>query len=198
MGILRRMGAATVTGPAVLVMIGLVAGPSVSATWSVKPGGAFTAKSAKVVFTDKDVSVTCTSSAAIGTFKSGGGLPAQDIGGISPAFSGCTGPVGAVTVTSTDLPWQINALSYDLNTDTATLQIAGLSADVSMTDCSFSVSGNVEGQYPNQTGKFKLQDHGDTLVISDVSGCLGVVSNGDSVKASATYKFKPIQTIGSP
>jgi hypothetical protein len=76
-----------------------------------------------------------------------------------------------------------------------------------MTDCSFTVSGpstgtdngTVEVKYTNPTGKAAVQHRdGNNLQVNNVSGCDGVVSNGETVTYAATYKLTPIQTIASP
>src|SRR6266480_2837070 len=102
--ILKRVGSGLVTSAALAGVLGLGAGNAiaatntgVAATWTVKPGGAITAKAGKTTLTDKNTGSTlsCASSSGKGTLKHGSGLSGAGIGTISAlSFSNCTGPLG--------------------------------------------------------------------------------------------------------
>ena len=92
MTILKRAGSVLVTGAALAGMLALSASSAVAATnagvaatWTVKPGGAITAKAGKTTLTDTNTgsTLTCTSSSGKGTVKKGSGLSGTGIGSIT-------------------------------------------------------------------------------------------------------------------
>src|SRR5262249_33686937 len=106
----KRAGSVLVTGAALAGALALSAGSAVAATnasaaatthkvaatWTVKPGGAITAKAGKTTLKDKKTGtvLTCTSSSGKGTAKKGSGLSGNGIASItSLGFSNCTGPL---------------------------------------------------------------------------------------------------------
>lgn len=58
--------------------------------------------------------------------------------------------------------------------------------------------GVVAVTYANQTGKLKILPHGGTLHFYDISGCLGLINDGDPATLSATLPVSPKQDITSP
>ena len=89
----KRIAAIVLTGGAAALTVGLTATSAVAATWTVKPGGAITAKSGTTTLTDKNTGnkLTCSSSKATGTLKSGKGLSGTGIGR-SRQFPSATAP----------------------------------------------------------------------------------------------------------
>src|SRR5947209_5086566 len=125
--ILSRFGKALITSAATAAVIGMAAAPAfaTAATWTVKPGGATTAKAGKTTVTDVTAgqSVTCTSSTAKGSFKKGSGLPGAGIGTItSLTLSGCSvlGMNISVTITG-KMP--VNALSFNKTAKTVSMSL---------------------------------------------------------------------------
>ena len=104
MTIFKRAGSALVMSAALAGVLALSAGSAlaatntgITATWTVKPGGAITAKAGKTTLTDKNTGsqLSCTSSSGKGTVKSGSGLSGTGIGSITAlSFNTCTGPLG--------------------------------------------------------------------------------------------------------
>lgn len=106
---------------ATALLIGVSAGPALAAvTWTVTPGGSFTATAGTTTLTDTKTgnSLSCTSSNATGSLKSGSGLSGSHIGSVaSISFNSCTGPLGITfTVTSSHLPWYQNTAETSAGT----------------------------------------------------------------------------------
>jgi hypothetical protein len=192
------------TAAAAALTIGLGATAAVAAgTWSVSPGGTVAAHASTTVLKDTKTgtTVTCTSSSLDGTLKSGSGLSGSQIGSITGgAVSNCGGPEGLVIIVKLlDLPWHFNLKSYSAGVSHGT--ISHIEISVSTTDCSFVVDGTAGGAsdgivdftYTNST--HKLQTSGGDLHIYDVSGCFGLVGDGDPAEITADYTLSPAQTI---
>jgi hypothetical protein len=208
MAILKRTYGILFAGAATAAVIGLSAAPAFAATtWTVSPGGAITAKSGTTTLKDTTTgnSLSCKSSSTSATLKSGSGLSGTDLGSITAvSFSTCTGPLGLTfTVTTKDLPWHLNATSYDSSTGVTTGTITHIDATLSGPSCSADVdgtsanshTGKVKATYTNSTGKLKILTTGGNLHIYDVSGCAGLINSGDASTFSATYTVTPKQTI---
>jgi hypothetical protein len=204
----NRIAAILATGGAVALTLGLTAGPALAATWTVKPGGAITATSGTTTLKDTTSgnSLTCKSSKATATLKSGSGLAGAGLGSIKGiTFTTCTGPLGLTfTVTPGHLPWHLNAVSYssgvthgNISGIHATLTGSGCSAVVDGTGATAN-NGKVNVTYTNSTHILKVLTTGGNLHIYNVSGCLGLINSGDASTFSASYAVSPAQTITSP
>jgi len=211
--ILKRAGSVLVTSAALTGVLGLSAGSAiaaingVAATWTVKPGGAITAKAGTTTLKDTNTgsTLTCASSSGKGSVKSGSGLSGTGIGKISSlSFSSCTGPLGLTfTVHTSDFPWHLNALSFSSGVTTGT--ITGIHATLSGPSCSAVVdgtgptanNGRVTAKYSNGTGKLTTTGAGN-LHIYHVSGCAGLIMSGDGSSFHGSYAISPKQTITSP
>ena len=202
MGIRNHAGSALIVVAATATAIGLGAttalATSASLTVKVTGGGSYTATSSNTTLSDHGVSVTCTSSKASGT------IPTKTYHGTAPitvgtsaklSFSGCTGPLGAVTVKVNKLPYKVQADSKTNSKGQTAGMVAGANTSVSMTGCSFKVTGSAPGFYTNSshtltltpTPPVKLLNKAQ-LTVSGVNGCAGLVSNGDHPAYKATYK----------
>jgi len=208
MAILKRTYGILFAGAATAAVIGMSAAPAFAATtWSVSPGGAITGKSGKTTLKDTSTgnALSCTSSSTSATLKKGSGLAGRGLGSITKvSFSNCTGPLGLTfTVTTHDLPWKLNAVSYNASTGVTTGTITGIDATLSGPGCKATVdgtgagkhNGKVKGTYTNSTGKLKVLATGGNLHIYAVSGCAGLIKSGDATTFSATYTVSPKQTI---
>jgi hypothetical protein len=212
----RLTGSMLAAGAATALVIGVSAGAAlaVNATWTVKPGGAITAKAGTTTLTDTSQpapnnTVKCTSSSTKTTLKKGSGLSGTGIGSItSISFSNCVGPLGFnFVVTSGHLPWHLNATSFNKTTGVTTGTITGIHSKlVSGSVCSAVVDGTsgtanngmVKVTYTNSTGKLKVLTTGGNLHIYNVQGCAGLIANNDASTFSGTYTVSPKQTITSP
>jgi hypothetical protein len=199
---------------AAAMAIGLGATSAFAATtWTIKPGGSYTAKSGKTTLTDTKTGavLTCTSSAAAGTLKSGSGKT-NPIGKVTKnTYSGCTGPAGltfSVTTSATSTtPWHLNALSYSSGTTNG--DITGIHAKLKGTNSSCVATvdgtgatahnGRVNVRHTNSApNKLSVLKSGDNLHAYNVSGCLGAVNSGDPVTFTTTFTLNQNQKITSP
>jgi len=204
----RSIGRITFVGAAAALAIGFGATQVLAATTlTVKVSGSsstgtVTASSTKTVLTDprSGVAVTCTSSKTTAVVKNGthtGTSPVQ-IGTITKlSFSSCTSVTGAVTVTVLALPYKLKIDSKTVSGKTDGI-VSGVSTHVSTTGCSFNVTGSAPGFYNNgthtltQTPKLPITPLNKAqLTVSGVSGCAGLVVNGDHPTFKGTYTVTP-------
>ena len=197
------------TGAASAVAIGASAGVAlaVAITFTISPGGAITAKAGKTTLTDKNTGsvLTCASSSSSGTLKKGSGIAGTNIGSISAlSFATCTGPLGLTfTVKTAHFPWHLNAKTFSGGVTTGS--ITGIHATLSGPSCSAVVDGTsatanngmVTAKYSNSTGKLTTTGAGN-LHVYNVSGCAGLINNGDASSFKGSYAISPKQTITSP
>jgi hypothetical protein len=208
----KRTGSCLIAGAAAAFLIGASAAPALAAapTWTVKPGGIATAKAGKTTLKDTKTGtvLTCASSSAKITLKKGHHLSGTGIGSITAiSFSKCTGPLGITfTVKSSHLPWKLNAVSYTKSTGTTTGTITGVHSTLSGPGCSATVdgtgaskhNGTVKVTYVNKTHKLTVLPTGGNLHIYNVSGCFGLINDGDGSSYTAVNAVSPAQTITSP
>jgi hypothetical protein len=177
------------------------------ATWSVSPGGAFSETGTGQV---KDATTgtiaKCTITLA-GTLKSGHGLAGAGLGSITSAsFTKCTIAGIGITVAVNGLPWKLNATSFNATTGVTSGNISGIDLVATAPGCSATLDGTAAGanngktkiSYTNSTSKIKLLATGGNLHSWAVSGCFGLINNGDVQQATGSGTVKPSQTITSP
>jgi hypothetical protein len=202
MGIRKRVGRTAFVAAAAAAAIGLGATTALASTSTltvkVTKGGSYTASSSKTVLTDNGVSVTCTGSKASGSVPtktySNATTPVTVGTSAKLSFSGCTGPLGAVTVKVNKLPYKVQTDSKTNSKGQTDGMISGANTSVSMTGCSFTVTGSAPGYYTNGSHTLTLTPklpnkalNKAQLTISGVSGCAGLVSNGDHPSYTSTY-----------
>jgi hypothetical protein len=202
MGIRKRVGRTVFVAAAAAAAIGLGATTALASTSTltvkVTKGGSYTASSSKTVLTDNGVSVTCTGSKASGSVPtktySNATTPVTVGTSAKLSFSGCTGPLGAVTVKVNKLPYKVQTDSKTNSKGQTDGMISGANTSVSMTGCSFTVTGSAPGYYTNGSHTLTLTPklpnkalNKAQLTISGVSGCAGLVSNGDHPTYTSTY-----------
>jgi hypothetical protein len=202
MRIRKRAGSAlfVVAASAMAIGLGATAALATSATLTVKVtgGGSYTATSTKTVLTDNGVSVTCTGSKASGSIPTKtytkATTPVTVGTSAKLSFTGCTGPLGAVTVKVNGLPYKVTVDSKTNAKGQTDGLITGANTSVSMTGCSFKVTGSAPGFYTNSTHKLSLTPklpntplNKGQLTVSGVNGCAGLVNNGDHPSYTSTY-----------
>ncbi len=202
MRIRKRAGSAlfVVAASAMAIGLGATAALATSATLTVKVtgGGSYTATSTKTVLTDNGVSVTCTGSKASGSIPTktytNATTPVTVGTSAKLSFTGCTGPLGAVTVKVNGLPYKVTVDSKTNAKGQTDGLITGANTSVSMTGCSFKVTGSAPGFYTNSTHKLSLTPklpntplNKGRLTVSGVNGCAGLVNNGDHPSYTSTY-----------
>jgi hypothetical protein len=169
------------------------AGPA--SAYTVTGGPNFTATTAAaIVLTDNNTgsAVTCTSSTATGAFTTGMDV-GPTLGAVSAiGFSNCTGPLGITfTATANSLPYSITATGPTVGGVTPG-EVPGVNVRISGPLCSATVTGAAPGRYNNATRRVNLLS-GATLTISNVSGCLGLLNDGDTASVTTAYNM-----VGSP
>ena len=183
------------------------AGAAAAKTWTVSPGGAIKANAGKTTLTDTTTAsaLNCSSHMS-GTLKQGAGLPGSSVGSIATAAYSCGTPLPWIHLTSRGLPWHLNLTSYDSRTGVSHGTISHLQLALSGPACTAAINGTsstasngvVRVSYANATGKLKVLPAGGNLHWYHVSGCGGLVGNGDPARLSATYAVSPAQAITSP
>jgi hypothetical protein len=206
----KRMTGIVLAGSAAALAIGLGAASALAATTltvKVTGGGSFTGTAAKTVLSDNGVNVTCSSkgstpastakgSIKTGTIKGAAPLKVAPVSGLK--FNNCTGPLGAVTAKPVKEPYALRVDSKTNGSGQTAGMITGVSVKVSMTACSFTVTGSAPGYYSNSKHTLTMTPKPPVklmntakLTVSNVNGCAGVVHNGDHPSYTAAYKLKP-------
>jgi hypothetical protein len=190
----------TSTAAALAIGFGASSALATTATLTVKVtgGGTYTASSSSTVLTDNGVSVSCTGSSAggkIATKTYTSKTSPVKVGTSSTlSFTGCTGPLGAVTVTVNSLPYSVKVDSATNSSGQTDGMVTGVNTSVSMTGCSFVVTGGAPGYYTNSTHVLSLTPtlpnkalNKAQLTVSGVSGCAGLVNNCDHPTYKSNY-----------
>src|SRR5258708_20949370 len=147
-------------------VVGLCAGsalasipPSPTITVKIRNGGKFTAKATKTVLSNRGVNVTCTSKGTTPASSASGNIPSGPHKGPSPvkvgtttnlAFHNCLGPLGPVTTKIMAEPYKVSVDSKTNSKGQTDGFIGGIKVHVSMTACSFNVTGSAPGFYTNE------------------------------------------------
>ncbi len=183
----------------------LSAGPALAATtYTVKAGtttsgsttysAATTGTTPQIKFTTSTgLNLGCDSGTASGSVKLGSGLSGTALGSITGStWTNCVGPAGlklAVTQVGT---WNINATGTTSSTGVTAGTISNITANVSDSAgaCKFTVTGTVKAAVTTTATKQLLKvKPTQALKVSNVSGCFGQISNGNTASFGATYKI---------
>jgi hypothetical protein len=180
-----------------------LASPASAATWNVSGNtnadGSYSAGAGTTTLRDTTTgtSLTCTSATAAGVLKNGSYASGNGIGTVAGStFTSCSGPLGLTFGVKQNAPWSINAVQPDATAGVTDGTITGVDATMSGTGCSARVTGGVPGTYTNGTAVLSVNPSapnptGVTLTISSVSGCFGLIRNGDTATFTASYKVTP-------
>jgi hypothetical protein len=213
MALSNRYARILAAGGAAVLAATLTAAPAMAAiTWTIQPGGAITATSGRLALKDTTIGtvISCASSTASGTLRSGSGLSGSDAGSLSAvSFVHCTAPGGPNdTLQPGGLPWHVNFSSYNAATGVARGTIGKIHIALSQTaSCTALIDGTsatardgrATFRYTDSTGRITVLTTGSNLHIYDVSqGCLGQYDSGDSAALSISYTVSPKQDITSP
>lgn len=149
-----------------------------------------------VQFTDAKTGlpVTCSASRASMVPANTGANPVGHITSIS--FTGCTGPLATVTLTATGLSWPVSAQPA-VRTVGETSGSHGVSVDVTAPGCSANVDGTggrtntgvIHFMFKHVSGGLGVVVTAGNLHFYAVSGCSGLVGNGDPVSFSVSYRL---------
>jgi len=129
------------------VVIGLMCTSATKAgTWTVEPGGAFTAKAGETVLKDTSTgtAVRCTSADAEGVLKSGSGISGQYLGGFKKpfTFNGCIGPLGLSIKLKVTTQQHLVSLNYNGANNTVQLAITRVHIELSTSNCTAVIDGS--------------------------------------------------------
>jgi len=195
---MTRVALAAATAMAALTLSATSA-LATATTYTVSPGGSYSGTAGTTTFTDNNTGneLSRTSGKASGTLESGSGLSGTDIGTItSTTFSKCTGPLGLSFTVKQVGTWDINITSSSGGISDGF--ISSVDATLSGPLCSATVTGSADASYSNSTGVLTLKPvsgSGHVLTVSGVSGCLGLINNGDTSSFDGAYTISPAQTI---
>jgi len=178
-------------------------------TWTVHPGGIITAKAGitRVKDTTTNSVLNCKSSRMSGRLKAGTGLPGTGIGAITAAAYDCAMLIEPpFRLTPHGLPWHLNLASYDAGTGVSRGTISHLEFTLTGPSCSATINGVggsaadgvVAVSYTVKTGTLQVRAGGGNLHWYQVSGCAGLLGDGDRATLSAAYTVSPRQQITSP
>jgi len=213
--------AAAMTAMAVLATLPAAASTDAAKTWTFKAGTAKAGKTVKftgtakgtsahpaIHFTDKSSNQTlpCTSGSSSGTAKVGKGKRGADIATVSGktlSFSKCTGPGGIPLTVKGSGNWALNASSYSkakggVVTGSLTKVVSHVSDSSDPSVCEFTASGSVPTYFDNKGDKLVMPGKVADLKISKVTGCLGLVNNGDKATFKATFITKSPTKADNP
>jgi hypothetical protein len=106
------------------------------------------------------------------------------------SFTGCGHVLGLLAVT-TVAPWTFHSTSVasDGVSDTVAGHIDGFNATWSNAVCKFTVSGTARASFDEAAQKLVIAETGFTgnLIVSNVTGCLGQITNGQPLDLTGTF-----------
>jgi hypothetical protein len=163
------------------------------ATWTVTPGGAFTAVATNPTLTVPAAALECASSHAGGSLATGVGNPGANIGTItSLTFEDCSVIGIPFDVTTGSFPWSLNVDGVSSVPNAVDGSITGVDASISGSGCTADFAGSVTGHYKNDTKQLVINS--GTLVASNAD-CLGLINDGDEALYEAVYEVSGGHTI---
>jgi hypothetical protein len=202
-GISRILIAGT-TAVSAIALTASMALAATAPTFTVKPGGAYTAKAGKTVLVDNQThqKLNCKSASAKGKLKKGSHLAGKNIGTItSSSFNSCTGPLQLTFKVKQSGIWNLTVTKFNKSKGVATGFISNVKATLSGPSCKATVTGSTDATFTNKTDTLSVKavaKSGHVLKISKVTGCLGLINNGNTSNFTGSYKITPKQKISSP
>ncbi len=184
---------AAALGAALLALVGL--GPAQATGWTYyTPGPPATysltfSAPASITFATN----TCSGAASSGTTVTG--MPVIDLVSFNAmTFTGCVGIGGPSTITMTGA-WKLHGTSAatPAMTDNITVHVDNIVATVrhavNPLICSYTVTGKADGTFGEVPQALALTENGlgGDLTVSNVTGCLGQVTNGQAAPFTGTY-----------
>ena len=199
-----------------------------TATWTVTPGGSWTAPlSSGATFVIQDgvtgTTVTCVSSAITGSFTAGSGQSGL-LGPITSVSPGtCTGPGGSTYTVATNAssadPWGVGAVGYNASTgvtngDLGSANATGVAITLTGPGCTVVLGGTTTLRaylifdYQNGNGRLAIPYHTYRPTIRIVSSTCSSWLATDGARVYTTpvfpgslaggFALSPSQTITSP
>ena len=199
-----------------------------TATWTVTPGGSWTAPlSSGATFVIQDgvtgTTVTCVSSAIAGAFTAGSGQ-SGNLGTVTSVSPGtCTGPGGSTYTVATNAssagPWGVGAVGYNASTgvtngDLGSANATGVAITLTGPGCTVVLGGTTTlhayliFDYQNGNGRLAIPYHTYRPTIRIVSSTCSSWRATDGARVYTTpvfpgstpggFALNPSQTITSP
>jgi hypothetical protein len=214
----KRIASIMLSGGGAALAVCLSATAASAATWSISPAGSFTGSlnsgtTTQLKDTTTGVVLTCTTATAKGNVpKAGSGLPGKGIATVSAATFGsstkkCTGPAGSTfTAVGTNLPWSLNAGSYNPNVDggqtkgTLTASGTGVGGKLTGTVLGVSCSATFGGTTAAPAiAQFLYDNTPHLLAITGVTHLKVLSSNCPDVSPGdgATFVTSPVSKAGT-
>jgi hypothetical protein len=171
-------------------------------TVTVTGGGTFSAKASPATLKAGKAKFKCATATASLTINNQTGTmgPAPlKIGTAAKfAFQSCTGPFGPATLTVRSATYQVSANSTTDSAGQTDLILGTFDISFSSPGCAFTISGDAPGWYDNINHGLGMGPKPPVpplqpvhLTVSAVSGCAGLVSNGQKAKFTASYTLTP-------
>lgn len=135
--------------------------------------------------------VTCSGGSFTGAATNGTGLSGTGLVSLTAFSLGTCTSTPPIGLSVTALPYSIDATSYDSFTQTTSGVMNGVWINASSPFCSFRVTGRAGVRFSNLADALEISPTGSALTVTNVSGCLGIVSNGNIATIAATYAVTP-------
>lgn len=184
----------TLAATALVAAAGMV-GSSTASALSIAPAGPLVARATNFTWTVNGITLTCATSTLGMTLASAGTGQVT-----SAAFNTCSqATLGTWTLTPV-LPWTMQTTA---TTDGVATTLSNIVVHYSSAiGCRFTVSGSQTirsvGPSPLTVSTWPVSPSGSRLVLSNSTGCLGLMNNGNAMTWSANYALSTPQTITYP
>jgi hypothetical protein len=163
--------------------------------------GAVTASSGTTTLKDtrNGDTLTCKSSSAKGTVKdqtTKGTAPVKVGTVTSTTFTTCTGPAGLSFTVKQNGTWNLDITGTTSSKGVTSGGVTGVSATLTGTACTATVTGSAQGTYTNGTkpvlafSPSAANPDKFALKIKSAS-CLGILDAGDTVQYTGSYSVTP-------
>ena len=190
-----------IAGAVIAAGIGLTASPAAAdAGWTVTGASGYAygySDDTQLKVARSGAVLTCEEAEADATIDNVTGHSGDGIGTIdNTTWTNCTGPFGLTFGVTHVGTWNLNAVQTTSDPDLNVGSITNIEATISGPACSAKFTGGVPGYYNNATGTLQVDPtapnpNGLELVASDVSGCLGVIQEGDKAEFSGNFAIDP-------
>jgi hypothetical protein len=189
-----------------LVLVALMVGtPGAAAaapvSWTVTPGGSFTASGGDVTFDfENGIQWYCSALALTGVAQSGTGLgnPVAVLPETPGAsFSGCTGPFGIVPEYTQFGDWEMHAESYDPATDVVSGTFSDVAFNWDWPGCHAEFRGTLDFEYDNTSGRLEILPNPtlNDIFVDPNNDCLAAVEDTTYAMLDSTLWVVPVLRI---
>jgi hypothetical protein len=195
---MKRIGVVGLSLVALLAFSSVVVASASASEWNVSTkakAGTFSATSGTIRILDGETEFTCEEGTLSGTLKEGTKILGTEVGEVTAATFNkgaetCTGPLSIKGKLVISGFWKFLAgQRLGATLVDGTLDI--LHIDWSGSLCGFLVLGSIPVLYHNNFQFMLLgKSLGTGLTVSGVSGCLGLIKNGDKPFLDATYAME--------